>query len=188
MTCFLRNAFLALVAFATLAIIVMMAMTVEAAEAKDPKPTAETATPADTARQIVVEEKAKPSDTVTPAKDEAAPESRNRRTSPRGPCRRSGSCSQAADCAAAEAEALYCLCARLRLSRRLRSLRLAVLKVNVSCPALCRAFTFLKTWIAGPSPAEAIAGKSGHNASARVGGTCLREAKLRFGEGRQARP
>jgi hypothetical protein len=58
MTCFLRNAFLALVAFATL--IVMMAMTIEAAEAKNPKPTAETATPADTARQIVVEEKAKP--------------------------------------------------------------------------------------------------------------------------------
>ena len=188
MTCFLRNAFLALVAFATL--IVMMAMTIEAAEAKDPKPTAETATRADTARQIVVEEKAKPSDTVTPAKDEAAAESRNRRTSPRGPCRRSGSCSQAADCAAAEAEALYCLCARLRLSRRLRSLRLAVqaFKVNVSCPALCRAFTFLKTWIAGPSPAEAIAGKSGHDASARVVGTSLREAKLRFGEGRQARP
>jgi type IV secretory pathway VirB10-like protein len=72
MTCFLRNAFLALVAFATL--IVMMAMTIEAAEAKNPKPTAETATPADTARQIVVEEKAKPSDTVTPAKDEAAAE------------------------------------------------------------------------------------------------------------------
>ena len=187
-----------------------MAMTIEAAEAKDPKPTAETATPADTARQIVVEEKAKPSDTVTPAKDEAAAEpvkaaepaktadaapapegtSRNRRTSPRGPCRRSGSCSQAADCAAAEAEALYCLCARRRLSRRLRSLRLAVqaFKVNVSCPALCRAFTFLKTWIAGPSPAEAIAGKSGHDASARVVGTSLREAKLRFGEGRQARP
>ncbi|MFZ0396965.1 MAG: hypothetical protein WAM06_02830, partial [Methyloceanibacter sp.] len=72
MTCFLRNAFLALVAFATLAIIVMMAMTAEAAEAKDAKPTAETAASADTARQIVVEEKAKPSDTVTPAKDEAA--------------------------------------------------------------------------------------------------------------------
>jgi hypothetical protein len=35
MTCFLRNAFLALVAFATL--IVMMAMTIEAAEAKKPK-------------------------------------------------------------------------------------------------------------------------------------------------------
>jgi type IV secretory pathway VirB10-like protein len=74
MTCFLRNAFLALVAFATLAIIVMMAMTAEAAEAKDAKPATETAAPADTARQIVVEEKAKPSDTVTPAKDEAAAE------------------------------------------------------------------------------------------------------------------
>jgi hypothetical protein len=68
MTCFLRNAFLALVAFATLAIIVMMAMTAEAAEAKDAKPAAETAASADTARQIVVEEKAKPSNTVTPAK------------------------------------------------------------------------------------------------------------------------
>jgi hypothetical protein len=74
MTCFLRNAFLALVAFATLAIIVMMAMTAEAAESKDSKPATETAAPADTARQIVVEEKAKPSDAVTPAKDEAAAE------------------------------------------------------------------------------------------------------------------
>ena len=61
-------------AFATLAIIVMMAMTAEAAEAKEAKPAAETAASADTARQIVVEEKAKPSDTVTPAKDEAAAE------------------------------------------------------------------------------------------------------------------
>ena len=73
MTWFLRNAFLALVAFATLALIVMMAMTAEAAEAKDQKPTAETASSADTSRQIVVEEaKAKPAETVTPAKDEAA--------------------------------------------------------------------------------------------------------------------
>src|SRR6476469_162694 len=70
MTSLLRNAFLALVAFAALAIIVMMAMTAEAAEAKDQKPAAETAASADTARQIVVEEKAKPSNTVTPAKDD----------------------------------------------------------------------------------------------------------------------
>ena len=82
MTCFLRNAFLALVAFATLAIIVMMAMTAEAAEAKEAKPAAETAASADTARQIVVEEKAKPSDTVTPAKDEDAA-SRQRPQRPR---------------------------------------------------------------------------------------------------------
>ena len=149
MTCFLRNAFLALVAFATLAIIVMMAMTAEAAEAKDAKPAAETAASADTARQIVVEEKAKPSDTVTPAKDEdaasrqrpprppaVAEASRERRAGPRGTCRRSGSGSQAADCAAAEAEALCRLCApvqRLRLSRRLRSLRLAVRSTPTNC-------------------------------------------------------
>ncbi len=76
MTCFLRNAFLALVAFATLAILVMMAMTAEAAEAKDVKPAAETASSAITARQIVVEE---PKDkagetTVAIAKTEAAAE------------------------------------------------------------------------------------------------------------------
>jgi len=74
MTCFLRNAFLALVALATLAIIVMMAMTAEATEAKDSKPATETASTADTARQIVVEEKAKPSGAKAPAKDEAAAE------------------------------------------------------------------------------------------------------------------
>jgi hypothetical protein len=56
MTWILRNAFLALVAFATLAIIIMMAMTAQAKDLTPSTTTAQATSPADTPRQIVVEE------------------------------------------------------------------------------------------------------------------------------------
>ena len=56
MTWILPNAFLALVAFATLAIIIMMAMTAEAKDLSPSTTTVQATSPADTPRQIVVEE------------------------------------------------------------------------------------------------------------------------------------